>query len=273
MKDTTPQATLTTDATTTKLPGRSIAFASGKGGVGKTTLAANVAVLAAEYERNVVLVDLDLGLANLDVVFRLEPGPTLRDVLSGTSIDACVQDGPGNIRILPASSGYRDMAQLATHDVHKLLGELARLSNPPDLTIFDAAAGISDSVVETLLGVDEIVLVTTPDPSAVTDAYALLKILVGHGRRHGIYLTVNFAESMDDAFHTAGKIARAAESFLGIDLRDFGWVGRDRAVSRAGVAQKILVHSDPAASASRNIRFVASRILSGSTAESRGPAS
>jgi len=245
------------------LPGRSIAVASGKGGVGKTTLCANLALAAAEYGKRVLVVDFDLGLANLDVVFRLPPGRNLRDMLhGGAPLEGCLRQGPEGIRILPASSGYRDMASLPQAEVRRLLDAVSRVPEPPDVTLLDAAAGIGHAVVEAVIDADEIVLVTTPDPSAVTDTYALLKILGRAGRTEGITLAVNLAGSRDEAYHTAGKLSRAARSFLGLDLGRFAWIPRDAAVRSAGQAQRMVLREHPTAPASRNLRFLASKVLS-----------
>ena len=252
------------------LPGRSIAIASGKGGVGKTTFAANLSVLAAEADRDVLLADFDLGLANLDVVFRLDPGETLRDVLRGTPVEQCVRRGPRGIRILPASSGHREMAQLASDEVGQLLTQIGRIAPAPDVTILDVAAGIGDGVIEALLATDDVVIVTTPDPSAITDAYALIKVLAGLGRTDGLHLAVNLASSRSEAFHTASKISRAAESFLSLDLQNFTWLGRQRTVTRASLSQRLFVESDPTSEAAHSLRFLASRLLGSDTAHGGG---
>ena len=242
-------------------PGRSIVFASGKGGVGKTTLAANAAVAIADLGRGVALVDLDLGLANQDVLFRLPPGPTLRDVLRGTPISECARKAPSGVRVLPASSGHRDMASLARGDLRRLLSTLDGLDPKPDVTVADAAAGIGDSVVESILLADHAVIVTTPDPAAITDAYALIKVIVSAGRRESMSLVVNQADSLDEAYATASKISRAAESFLAIRPPEFGWIPRAKGVSRAGRAQRLFVHEEPDSPATRNLRFLVSRAL------------
>jgi flagellar biosynthesis protein FlhG len=167
---------------------RSIAITSGKGGVGKTCITVNLARALARGGRRVLLIDADLGLANVDTLLGLHPRATLRQVVAGErALEDVLIDGPGGIKIVPAASGFEDMARLGGREICFLLAQFDALARDFDVALIDTGAGISPAVLCFALAADEKLIVTTPEPTALTDAYALLKVLAtryGERDRH-----------------------------------------------------------------------------------------
>ena len=161
-----------------------IAVASGKGGVGKTNVVANLAIALQRRGKRVVVIDADLGLANLDTLLGLNPHATLRHVLRGEcSIKEVLVEGPAGIRIVPAASGYEDLTQLSDGQRLTLLDQVDSLDGDFDVLLIDTGAGISANVLFFATAAQETLVVVTPEPTSLTDAYALIKVLVDALRR------------------------------------------------------------------------------------------
>lgn len=220
-------------------PAPFVLVTGGKGGVGKTVTAANLGVHLASAGRRVLLVDLDVGLANLDVVLQLEDGPTVEDALAGRCNFAdCVRAGPGGVRVLPAGSGSAAMGRDDEGRHRRLLAGIARLAPDYELVLADSAAGIGPDVLTTACAADLVLVVTTPDPAALADAYGLIKALDGHARAAGIEvptpeLFVNLADGLAEAEATAARLRRTCERFLARSPRMAGWLPRQAAVRTA----------------------------------------
>jgi flagellar biosynthesis protein FlhG len=249
------------------LPLTTIAVASGKGGVGKTNVTANLAVALARRGQRVCVLDADLGLANLDVLFGLSPTHSLLHVLRGdrTLADVIV-DGPAGVRIIPAASGVEELTALPPAERMRLLHEVDGLDGSLDVLLIDTAAGISSNVLYFAAAAAHVLIVITPEPTALTDAYALMKVLAQrHGRREFL-VTVNMAGGPTDAEAAFARLARVAERFLRVRLEYQGYVPHDGAVARAVRQQQPVVLAAPAAPASLALGHLAQRL------GSRGPA-
>ncbi|MBN1916619.1 MAG: MinD/ParA family protein [Verrucomicrobia bacterium] len=229
----TAVATAAAPARAARRKAMAIAFTSGKGGVGKSNIAASMAVLLAQYGKRVLLVDGDLALSNIDVLFGVKPRFTLQHVIrEGRSIDEALVEGPGGIRILPAGSGLQELTTLTVEQLDGLVSGFRQLDSRMDYILFDTPAGISVTVTAFLEPSNRVVLVTVPEPTALTDAYALIKVLAMRGRRAGIGVLVN--QSDEHQAQTAFRgLAWVTEQFLNYRPEYLGHVPCDRLVGEA----------------------------------------
>jgi flagellar biosynthesis protein FlhG len=238
-----------------------LAIASGKGGVGKTNVTANLAVSLAQRGQRVCVLDADLGLANLDVLFGLSPEWSLLHVLRGEKrlVDVMV-DGPGGIRIIPAASGFDELTQLSPDDRLRLLDEVDSLDGAFDTLLIDSAAGISANVLYFAAAAADTLIVITPEPTSLTDAYALVKVLATKYGRREFLVAVNMAAGAADAEAAYGRLARVTERFLRVRLEYQGYVPFDDAVSRAVRQQLPAVLTAPSSPASQALSDLARRL-------------
>jgi flagellar biosynthesis protein FlhG len=229
-----------------------IAVTSGKGGVGKTNVVANLAYALTRLRKKVLVVDADLGLANLDVLLGLTPKSTLEHVFQGVkSLRDIVVEGPGGMQILPASSGVQQLTELSAEQKLTFLAEVDSLEDPVDVMLIDTAAGISSNVLYFVVAAQEVIVVTCPEPTAITDAYALMKVLArDHHHRH-FQLLVNSAASAQEADLVFQKLHRATQQFLDVSLHFIGWIPYDAYVRKAVKEQRIVLAGYPNAQASR----------------------
>lgn len=239
-----------------------ITVASGKGGVGKTNLTANLAVALACEGRRVWVLDADLGLANLDVLLGLTPTRTLSDVLSGErGLAEVALDGPAGVRVIPAASGCEAMTALSAGERLRLLDEVDALDDALDVLLVDAAAGISANVLHFAAAAADALVVVTPEPTALADAYALIKVLAQRYARTEFLVVVNMAAGATDAEAAFRRLERVADRFLGVRLEWVGYVPYDEAVPRAVRAQRPVVLAAPGAPASLALVDLARRLV------------
>lgn len=240
---------------------RTIAVTSGKGGVGKTTVAANLAIALQRLGARVVLVDVDLGLANVDVLLGLRPRWTLKDLLAGRrSIREITVDGPAGVRVVPAASGLEELANLAPWEQERLWRSFAELDADADLVLVDTAAGIAPNVLDVLATTEEVVVVAAPEPAAITDAYALIKVLSRRREGARVHLLVNRARRPQEGYAAAARIAEVARHFLGLDIHCLGCLPEDPQVAQAGRDQVAFAAAYPQCPAARCLASVAGRL-------------
>ncbi len=256
---------------------RVVAIASGKGGVGKTNIAVNTAIALARRGLRVTLLDADLGTANADVLCGIMPSARLDHVLgpgglavhdgARRSINDIVVDAPGGFKLVPGSAGIGRMADLNAGERRWLVSALVELAAQADVVLIDAAAGVGQGVTSLLHAADLSIVVTTPEPTAIADAYALIKCLMMESdlppntEDDRIALVVNQTREPLEAFATHARIAGVCERFLGLRLPLLGFVAQDVRVGEAVRAQKPYTILDPGTMASRNTADLAVAII------------
>jgi len=243
-----------------------IAITSGKGGVGKSNVAVNLAIRFAKSGKDVVLLDADLGLANADVLCNVQLPANLSHVIARKRVlrDVLV-DAPGGFRLIGGASGLARMADLSDDERSRLVDAMAELEHQADIILIDTGAGISPNVLSFTRAADHVLVVTTPEPTAITDAYAVIKVVSrdpGVGR---ISLLVNQARSPAEGRLVHDRIARVAKQFLGATVFDAGHVMSDEAVPLAVRRRVPFVLSTPQCPAGQCITRLAMRFEQGVT--------
>ena len=241
-----------------------IAVTSGKGGVGKSNVALNLAVLLSAAGRRVALLDADLGLANLDVLVDVSARANLAHVVAGQrSLRDVVVDLPCGVQLVPGASGLARMADLNEFQRTKLVQELAGLEEENDVIVVDTGAGIGRNVISFAAGADTVLVVTTPEPTSITDAYAVIKVLVRQGYAGRLSLLVNFAADRNEARSAFSRIATVARQFLAAEVFDAGYILVDPKVPAAVRRRQPWVLAYPRCQASRCLAALAARLSRG----------
>ena len=244
-----------------------VLFTGGKGGVGKTTLAANLAVRLAQNGLRVLLVDLGAQcLANVNVMFRLTPNRTIEDALNGEcSFRDLIVEGPSGIHVVPAGSGTADMGRPDELRRERILDEIRQLSSDYDVVLGDSAAGIGTDVLAFAKAADRVYVVTTPQPAALTDAYGLIKALDTWAISDGgeiptPELLLNQVESLTEARAVARRLSSVCESFLSRSPRFAGWMPWASAVVESASTQKPFAGSERKTLEARCLTLLAERV-------------
>ena len=242
-------------------PVQVIAVSGGKGGVGKSNISVNLGIALAELRRRVVLLDADLGLANVDVLLGLKATHTLADVLAGThSLRDVLVSGPHGLKIVPASSGVQHMASLSPREHAGLINAFNELSDQVDVLVIDTAAGISDTVVSFVRAANEVIIVVCDEPSSITDAYALIKLLNKEYDMQRFRVVANMTRTPQEGSHMFTKLNTVCEKFLDVTLQYLGNVPFDENVRKAVQKQKALLEFAPTSKAALAIRSLAKAV-------------
>ena len=241
---------------------RVITVTSGKGGVGKSNISLNLAIQFSRLRKKVVILDADFGLANIEVMLGIRPGYNLSDVIfKGKNVSEIITRGPGNIGFVSGGSGVNELINLSSDQIHLLVNVLYELDNIADIIIIDTGAGISENVMEMILSSSEILLVTTPEPASITDAYALLKTLK-HKEGYDkdtlkIHVLGNRTQNIDEGRDLFFKLDSVAEKFLGMDLDFLGSVPFDNLLLKSVMKQRPVSLAFPGSPSSRAIQELA----------------
>lgn len=239
-----------------------IAVTSGKGGVGKSNLAVNLGITLSRKGYEVAVADMDLGLANVNVITGQSPDYTLLDVLKGRrSVNDILEEAPGEIYILAGASGEEELANLSEDDCRRFIQKLSRLDRMVDVLIVDTSAGLSSKVMQFVCAADRTILVTTPEPTAITDAYAVIKSGISYENHPDFNLVINRADSIMEGKKVAEKMKRVGEDFLNTPLRILGYMTEDESVIRAVRQRRPFVLEYPESRASQCISHIESRLM------------
>lgn len=240
-------------------PVRTIAVTGGKGGVGKSSLAVNLAVALGGLGQRTLLLDADLGLANVDVLLGLQPTATLADLVAGQcDISDILLEGPNGILVVPAASGRRQMAALSTAEHIGLVNVISTLENDLDVMVVDTAAGLSDSVLTFCQASQEVVLVVCDEPASITDAYALIKVLVRERGVARVQVVANMVRDANEGRVLYNKLVRVCERFLSdISLNYLGSIPQDDWLRLAVQRQQPVVTAYPLSPSARAISDIA----------------
>jgi len=243
---------------------RVIAVTSGKGGVGKTNVSVNLAIAIARLGKKVVLVDLDLGLANADILLDLTPRYNLSQVLVGRkTIEEVMLPDMGGIRVVPGASGVERLANLSDVERETLLGTFEALHRDADYVLFDTGAGISKNTTAFLAAADDVVVVTVPEPTAVVDAYAVLKMLSREPDHGDLFILINQASGREEAERFASGISVTANKLLNVYVEKLGYIVTDPRVGQAVRQRRPFLLAHPGGAASACVRSIAEKMVRG----------
>ncbi len=253
-----------------KIP-RIISIASGKGGVGKTNLVVNLAIALSSLGKRVVVMDADLGLANVDILLGMLPKYNLLDVVQGNkSLEEIIVTGPEGIKIIPGGSGLVELANLAVDQRDRLMTSLLRLENTADILLIDTSAGLSRPVLSFITAADELIIITTPEPTAITDAYGIIKVVSKYNIHQEVKLVVNQVKDYREGRDIARRFSEVAHKFLQINTKFLGEICIDQHVVRAVKEQQPFMTLYPKGRASCDIQNIAEKLLDISPEKTRG---
>jgi len=243
---------------------QTIAVTSGKGGVGKSNVALNLSIILSATGSRVALVDADLGLANLDVLADVTVRSNLSHVIGGSRrLEETIIDLPSGVQFVPGASGLTRLANLSEFQRAQLLRELSALEADNDIIVVDCSAGIGPDVLSFASGADHAMVVTTPEPTAITDGYAVIKALTQRGYDGHLSLLVNMVTGRQEARATHQRIATVARQFLGSRVFDAGYILTDPKVREAVKKREPFILAHPRCGASRCLAALAAKLRSG----------
>lgn len=238
-----------------------VAVTGGKGGVGKTNVSVNLGLALTQIGRRATLLDADLGLANIDVLLGLKPRHTLKDVLDGTcSMREVVINGPMDLKVVPAASGLQEMVKLGPREHAGLISAFSEIAHNMDVLIVDTAAGISDDVVSFLCAAQEVLVVVCNEPTSITDAYALIKILNQQYGLDRVRVVANMVRNDADGLAVYNKLQHVTERFLDLSLLYAGSIPYDEQLRRAVQKQKAVLELYPTSKSASAFRKLAQEV-------------
>ena len=239
-----------------------VAITSGKGGVGKSHLSANLAWELTNRGNRVLVLDADLGLANINILIGVQPQYDIHDFLNGErTLREVLVKGPGGMTLLPAASGITEMTRLSEEKKMYLLTELEELESEFDVLLIDTAAGINDNVTYFASSAQEVAVVVTPEPTSMADGYAIMKVLHNEHRVNNFSLVVNQVEDARVGRNVYGQLAEMTDTYLGMSIDYMGEVFSDPNVKKAILGQHLLMENYPTSKASNGIRKICDQLL------------
>lgn len=241
---------------------RVITITSGKGGVGKTTFTINFAITLARMGQRVFVIDADLGTANVDVLLNIHPQYNLTHIISKEKeLLDIITEGPGGIYVVPGGSGLQNLADMENWQFSHLINSLQMLEQYADIILIDTGAGLSRNVINFVLAADSVIVVTTPEPHSITDAYAIMKVLDEYRLSVTPQLLLNRVESFREYQDVSGKMMQVTNRFLNMRINALGYILEDPVVPKANRSLKPFALEYPDSPASRSLRAIADRML------------
>jgi flagellar biosynthesis protein FlhG len=238
-----------------------IAIASGKGGVGKTNFSINLGILLAKAGKRVLIMDMDLGLGNVQVILGINPKYNLYHVIKGQKkIGEIISESPYGVRIIAGASGFSKLADLTEDERVRFMDEISGISDS-DYVIIDTGAGVSRNVLSFVLSADEAIILTTPEPTAITDAYGIIKAISTEDGQSVIKLVVNCASSVSEGGQVAKRVIDIAGQFLNVRVENLGFIYYDQAVLASVMKQKPYVLAEPTSRAAECMDLIARKLL------------
>jgi flagellar biosynthesis protein FlhG len=242
-------------------PAQVIAITSGKGGVGKTNIVANLGYSLCRLQRRVMILDGDLGLANLDMLLGLTPTYTIQHVLQGEkNLEETIIEGPGGVKILPASSGIPELAEVTPEQKLLLLTQLESLVDQIDVLLIDTAGGISSTVMFFNTMADQVVMVVSPEPTSIATSYAMMEVLSSRYAQRRFQILVNFVRSESEGLDVYRRLNVVTENSPSISISYLGWVPVDEYLQEAVKRQRAVAEIFPTSKASKNFVALAQKI-------------
>ncbi|MGM7681682.1 MinD/ParA family protein [Cytobacillus sp. Hm23] len=247
----------------TNTSAKTIAVISGKGGVGKSNISLNFALTLARQEKKVLIFDMDIGMGNIDILMGLSSKHTILDVFrNDITIDQIITKGPENLSYIAGGSGLNHVFKLDSKKVHMIIQHMQSLIDKYDYVIFDMGAGMTEENLLLIRAVNEVFVVTTPEPTSIMDAYAAIKYIILKDPTMPLFLIVNKTQSQHEGNHTTQRITNVMKRFLNKDIKILGQIPEDKQITKAVSRQTPFLLYAPKASASRNIQQVASTYMS-----------
>lgn len=247
---------------------RVLSVTSGKGGVGKTNFTINLALSLSDLGYRVVVIDADIGFANIDVILGMMPRYTLADVIrKDMKITEIIEEGPNNIKVIAGGSGIKDITKLSDNKLHYLTNQLLTLDDYADFILIDTGAGLSNVVMNFVNASDELILVTTPEPTSLTDGYAMLKAINNfktekYSSKNKVNIVVNRATNKKEADQVFDKLNKVTSRFLDLQLDNLGYIYDSKIVVDSVKKQTPFLINYPNSSVSKRINIMALNLLS-----------
>jgi len=239
---------------------RIITITSGKGGVGKTNFTINLGIALRKAGNKVTIIDADLGLGNVDVVLGLMPKYTLANVIRNEiDLKDIIVNGPNEIKIISGGSGIKDMINLSSQELNNLMESFLFLNNYTDYILIDTGAGLNNSVISFTEAANEVIFVITPEPTSITDAYAVIKNISVENKI--VKIVVNRVESREEGYEIFNKINSATMRFLNVELENLGFIYEDSLVKKSVKEQKPFLINYPNSIASKGVELIAYNII------------
>ncbi len=242
-------------------PAKVVAVASGKGGVGKSNFCVNFGIALAQQGVRVLILDADVGFANVEVLLNISPSHSLLDVLEGRHLNDIVEYSPYGLAFISGGNGLFDHLLMSSDDHARLVWELGKLSQMYDVVLLDCAAGVNEVSIRLVAAADQLVLVTTPEPTAMADAYAFMKLLTRRLITPAPQVVVNRAQSFTEAKQSVDRLTRVTSRFLDVHLETLGYILEDPSVSQAVMRQVPVLHHAANSKAASCYRQIASNFL------------